>query len=64
MVCQIVPLIQFHVDIMAAANELPAKLIAFLKYSPAVQTEYCIDDDKSKSNLEKIIILLRTQTGT
>ncbi len=50
------------VDILAAANELPAKLIAFLKYSPAIVQKTDIDD-KSKSNLEKIIILLRTQTG-
>jgi len=50
------------VDILAAANELPEKLIAFLKYSPAIVQKTEIDD-KSKSNLEKIVILLRTQTG-
>ncbi len=50
------------VDILAAANELPRKLIEFLKYSPASGQKTQIDD-KSKSNLEKIIILLRAQTG-
>jgi len=50
------------VDILAAANELPEKLIAFLKYSPAIVQKPEIDD-KSKSNLEKIVILLRTHTG-
>ena len=51
-----------NVDILAAANELPAKLISFLKYSPATVQKTEIDD-KSKNNLEKIVILLRTQTG-
>ena len=50
------------VDILAAANELPGKLIAFLKYSPATVQKAEIDD-RSKNNLEKIIILLRAQTG-
>jgi two-component system, chemotaxis family, CheB/CheR fusion protein len=50
------------VDVRAAANELPAKLIAFLKVSSATVQKTEIDD-KSKSNLEKIIILLRVQTG-
>jgi len=51
-----------NVDILAAANELPAKLISFLKYSPSKVQKTEIDD-KSKNNLEKIVILLRTQTG-
>lgn len=49
-------------DIMAAANKLPAKLIAFLKISPSTVKKTGIDD-KNKSNLEKIVLLLRTQTG-
>jgi two-component system, chemotaxis family, CheB/CheR fusion protein len=50
------------VDIIASANELPAKLIAFLKNNPS-NTKDIIIDDKNKTNLEKIVILLRTQTG-
>ena len=50
------------VDIMAAITELPAKLIAFLNHSPKIVQKGEIDV-KSKSNLEKIIILLRAQTG-
>jgi two-component system, chemotaxis family, CheB/CheR fusion protein len=50
------------VDIMAEANELPAKLIAFLKISPATAMKSEVDE-KSISNLEKIVILLRTQKG-
>ncbi len=51
-----------NTDIVAPAEELPAKLINFLKYIPAVKPEPEIDD-KSKSNLDKIIILLREQSG-
>ena len=50
------------VDILSAANELPSKLISLLKHSPSIVQKTEIDD-KSKSNLEKIIILLRAQTG-
>jgi len=50
------------IDIMAPADELPSKLIAFLKHSPGIIQKPEIDD-KSKTNLEKIIILLRAQTG-
>ena len=47
-------------DIVAPVEELPDKLIAFLKFTPIVQTEPNID---SKGNLDKIFILLREQTG-
>jgi two-component system CheB/CheR fusion protein len=50
------------VDILASAYDLPAKLIAFLKNNPS-NTKNLIIDDKNKTNLEKIVILLRTQTG-
>jgi len=49
-------------DIVAPADELPAKLISFLKYIPIVKVDPVLDD-KYKSNLDKIIILLREQTG-
>ncbi len=49
-------------DIIAPANELPAKLISFLKFTPDIVTG-TKTDVKTKSNLEKIIILLRAQTG-
>jgi len=50
------------VDIIATASELPQKLIACLKHIPIASSE-SISDIKSTSNLEKIIILLRAQTG-
>ena len=49
-------------DIVAPAEELPKKLIAFLKYIPTIKPESEIDS-KAKSNIDKIIILLREQTG-
>ncbi|NOU48063.1 MAG: PAS domain-containing protein [Bacteroidales bacterium] len=50
------------VDIVAPANELPIKLIDFLKHIPIVKSNLKIEL-KDQSALEKIIILLRTQTG-
>ena len=50
------------VDIIASAIELPARLITFLKNGPTVKLDI-ISDEKSKSSLQKIIILIRTQTG-
>ena len=49
-------------DIVAPAEDLPSKLIAYLKFIPAVKSEPEIDS-KSQSNLDKIIILLREQSG-
>ena len=50
------------VDIVAPANELPVKLLAFLKHIPVVKSNMEIEI-KDQSALEKIIIILRTQTG-
>jgi two-component system CheB/CheR fusion protein len=49
-------------DIVATAEELPAKLISLLKYIPIASANLDLDD-KNKSNLDKIIILLREQSG-
>ncbi len=50
------------VDVVASADELPAKLIDYLKYSPTITEKFLIED-KNRTNLEKIIILIRAQTG-
>jgi two-component system CheB/CheR fusion protein len=50
------------VDIVAPANELPAKLSAFLKHLPVVKSNMEIEV-RDQSALEKIIILLRIHTG-
>ena len=49
-------------DIVATAEELPAKLIAFLRYIPVNIPDPDIEI-KNRSNLDKIIILLREQSG-
>jgi two-component system CheB/CheR fusion protein len=50
------------VDIVAPAEELPAKLIAYLKYFPKTKSDPDLEI-KNKGNLEKIIILIRELTG-
>ncbi len=49
-------------DIIAPAEELPAKLINSLKYTPITNIETLIDI-KTIGSIEKIILLLRQQTG-
>lgn len=49
-------------DIVAPVEELPNKLISILKFMPISIIDHEIDS-KNKSNLDKIIILLREQTG-
>jgi two-component system CheB/CheR fusion protein len=50
------------IDIIAPANELPVKLLSFLKHIPLVKLNLEVEI-KDQSSLEKIIILLRTYTG-
>ncbi|MBE3115870.1 chemotaxis protein CheB, partial [Candidatus Bathyarchaeota archaeon] len=50
------------VNVMAPVEQLPARLIAFLKCIPLVKTDAELDT-KVISNLDKIIILLREQSG-
>ncbi|MFA6482589.1 MAG: chemotaxis protein CheB [Bacteroidales bacterium] len=49
-------------DIVAPADELPVKLLAFLKFIPTA-VHHPETEDKLNSNLDKIIILLREQTS-
>ncbi len=51
-----------HVDIMAPANELPARLISIIKHIPNL-THQAELDVKTQSNLNKVILLLKSQTG-
>jgi two-component system CheB/CheR fusion protein len=49
-------------DIVAPAHELPARLCDLLKHIPVIKSD--LDPEiKDQSSLEKIIILLRIQTG-
>ncbi len=49
-------------DVVAPPEELPARLLTLLKFLPATKPDTEIDS-KSRSNIEKIIILLREQSG-
>ena len=49
-------------DIIAPVEELPTKLIHFLQFMPSKKRDIEIDNT-NKSYLDKIIILLREQTG-
>ncbi len=50
-------------DIVAPPEALPSKILAYLQHIPMNTTPELAADDKSNSNLEKIIVLLRMQEG-
>jgi len=50
------------VDIVAPVHELPGKLVELMKHNPILTHDINIEI-KDQSSLEKIIIILRTQTG-
>lgn len=51
------------VDIVAPAEELPGKIMAFLKRKPLADEKDPAIEEKMRGGLEKILILLRTRTG-
>jgi two-component system CheB/CheR fusion protein len=50
-------------DIVAPADELPGKIMAYLKRTPLVRTAELALEDKAHSAMEKAIVLLRAHTG-
>jgi two-component system CheB/CheR fusion protein len=50
-------------DIVAPVEELPGKIIAFLHHAPLIARPGLALEDKAESGLEKVVILLRAQTG-
>jgi two-component system CheB/CheR fusion protein len=50
-------------DVVASAEELPGRIIAYLKHAPLIATPDSSRESKNQSGLEKVFILLRTQTG-
>jgi len=50
-------------DIVAPVEELPGKILAYLQRTPLIPRAKPAKDDKVLSALEKVIILLRTQSG-
>lgn len=49
-------------DVVAPANDLPKSLISILKLNPPIKEVQEIES-KTKSNIDKIILLIREQTG-
>ncbi len=50
-------------DVVAPAEQLPGRIIEFLKHAPVVAQPDPSRESKTQSALEKVFILLRTQTG-
>lgn len=50
-------------DIVAPVEELPNKIIAYLNHPALLKKADATLESKTQSSLEKIVILLRTQTG-
>jgi chemotaxis methyl-accepting protein methylase len=50
-------------DVVAPVEMLPGKIIAYLQRAPLVPKSGLVKTDKGRSGLEKILILLRDQTG-
>jgi two-component system CheB/CheR fusion protein len=50
-------------DIVASVEELPGRILAYLKRTPLVRTRELALEDKTQSALEKAIVLLRAHTG-
>ena len=50
-------------DVVAPAEELPGRIIAYLAHVPGAAQREAVPADRDLSALEKVVILLRTQTG-
>ena len=50
-------------DVAAPAEELPGRIIAYLRHAPLIARPGSTLEEKTQSALEKVFILLRTQTG-
>ena len=50
-------------DFVAPVEALPGKIIAYLQHAPPLAKSGLAQADKARSGLEKILILLRDQTG-
>lgn len=50
-------------DVVAPVEELPMKIAAYLKHLPILSRSSAVVENRSQSSLEKVVILLRSQTG-
>ena len=52
-----------HVDVIAPVEELPVKILAYLRHVHPLLKQDLPLEERAQSGLEKVIILLRLQTG-
>ncbi len=50
-------------DIIAPVEELPAKIFSYLQNKPSFDSSETVLTDKAQSSLDKVLILLRSETG-
>ena len=50
-------------DVIAPVQELPVSISAFLHHAPPFARPSLVDEDQAKNSLEKVMIILRAQTG-
>jgi len=50
-------------DVIAPVNELPASISAFIHHAPLFAKPNLLDEDQAKSSIEKVMLILRAQTG-
>jgi two-component system CheB/CheR fusion protein len=50
-------------DVVALIDEIPGKIVTYLRFAPHIAKQGLVVDDKASSALEKIMILLRSKTG-
>ncbi len=51
------------VDCVAAAEELPGKLVQYVNHSPRLPEEHDLADGESSAAIQKVFVLLRAHTG-
>ena len=61
--CPAAPIDAGLADVVAPVEELPGKIIAYLQHAPLIAKPGLAEEDKAQSALEKVVILLRAQTG-
>jgi two-component system CheB/CheR fusion protein len=50
-------------DVIAPVQELPGKIVEYLRHTPLLTGQGTDMADKNRSELEKVVIILRSQTG-
>jgi two-component system CheB/CheR fusion protein len=50
-------------DVISAVEELPANINAYIHHAPLFTKPNLLDEDQAKSSIEKVMLILRAQTG-